>query len=307
MIRLALVLPCYNEEAVLPTSFKRLATLFDELIAEGRIAKDSYMQFVNDGSCDATWQLIQQQSAQDSRVRGISLSRNSGHQNAILSGMMTVKSMCDAVITIDADLQDDLSAIKRMIEKCEEGYDIVYGVKVSRKADPLLKRLSAQAFYHMQRTMGVDAVYNHADFRLMSSRTLCMLAEYSERNIYLRGMVPMLGLRQTTVDDVISERVAGQSKYNLVRMLSLATNGITSFSTRPIQFILMMGGVFMLVGLIMAAYILWSFFSGHVIVGWTSLMISVWIIGGALMLSLGVVGIYVNLCGGEEASVVSHC
>ncbi|MCF0194708.1 MAG: glycosyltransferase family 2 protein [Bacteroidaceae bacterium] len=291
---LALVLPCYNEEAVLPTSFERLTVLFDTLTAEGCISADSFMTFVNDGSCDRTWELIKEQSARDHRFRGISLARNSGHQNAILSGMMAVRGECDAVITIDADLQDDLAAIRTMVEHFEKGSDIVYGVKVSRKADPLLKRISAQSFYKMQSAMGVNAVYNHADFRLMSRRAVDMLADYPERNIYLRGIVPTLGLRQTTVDDVISERTAGESKYNLVRMLTLATNGITAFSTRPIQLILMMGGVFLFLGLLMAVYILGSFFSGHTTTGWTSIMMSIWIIGGAIMLSLGMVGVYIG-------------
>ena len=251
------------------------------------------MLFVDDGSRDATWSIIEANAKEHTCIRGISLAHNAGHQNAILAGMMTAREECDAVITIDADIQDDLNAISRMVARCEEGYDIVYGVKVSRKADPLLKRLSAQAFYKMQTTMGVKAVYNHADFRLMSRRALNFLATYPERNIYLRGMIPMLGLRQTTVDDVISEREAGESKYNLVRMLSLAADGITSFSARPIQLILTMGGIFMLVGVFMAIYILVSYCSGHVIAGWTSLMFSLWIIGGAIMLSLGVVGMYV--------------
>ena len=293
MIRLALVLPCYNEEAVLPLSIPKLQSLFVTLQQTKSISDDSFMLFVDDGSRDATWSIIEANAKEHSNIRGISLAHNSGHQNAILAGMMTARELCDAVITIDADIQDDLNAISRMVELCEEGYDIVYGVKVSRKADPLLKRLSAQAFYKMQNYMGVKAVYNHADFRLMSRRALDFLAAYPERNIYLRGMIPMLGLRQTTVDDVISEREAGKSKYNLMRMLSLAANGIISFSTRPIQLILTMGGIFMLVGITMAIYILASFFSGQALAGWTSLMISLWIIGGAIMLSLGVVGMYV--------------
>ena len=292
-MRLALVLPCYNEEAVLPTSFERLTALFDTLTAEGVVSADSFMTFVNDGSGDRTWELIREQAARDRRFRGISLARNSGHQNAILSGMMAVRDECDAVITIDADLQDDLAAIRTMVEHFKQGSDIVYGVKVSRKADPLLKRLSAQSFYKMQSAMGVNAVYNHADFRLMSRRAVDMLADYPERNIYLRGIVPTLGLRQTTVDDVISERAAGESKYNLVRMLTLATNGITAFSTKPIVYIIYLGVAFQIVGIIMAIYVLVSFFQHYSVSGWASIMLSMWLIGGSLMLSVGILGIYI--------------
>ena len=294
MVCLGLVLPCYNEEAVLPTSFERLAQLFDELVAEGRISPDSFMTFVNDGSKDNTWEIIKRQAEKDSRVRGISLARNSGHQNAILSGMMAVREECDAVITIDADLQDDLAAIARMVEAFEQGYDIVYGVKVSRQADPLAKRVSAQAFYKMQHVMGIEAVYNHADFRLMSRRAIDMLAQYPERNLYLRGIVPTLGLKQTTVEEVIRERPAGETKSNHMRILTRATNGITAFSTCPIQLILLIGIIFLVVGLTMAVYILGSFFCGHAIAGWTSIMISIWIVGGATMISMGIVGIYIG-------------
>ena len=232
MIKLATVSPCYNEEDVLRHSAERLTALFERMIADGLISPDSMMVFVNDGSRDRTWQIISELHASNKYVRGINLARNVGHQNAIMAGMMTARQWADAVITIDADLQDDIECIPQMVRHFAEGHDIVYGVKVSRTADPLMKRMSAQAFYKLQKSMGVESVYNHADFRLMSKRALDMLAGYDERNVYLRGLIPMIGLPSTTVDDAISEREAGVSKYTLKKMLNLAVDGITSFSTR---------------------------------------------------------------------------
>ena len=209
MIRLATVSPCYNEEEVLRHSVERLTALFDRMISEGLISQDSIMVFVNDGSHDSTWQIIEELHRENSFVKGINLARNVGHQNAIMAGMMTAKDWADAVVTIDADLQDDIECIPQMVKLFEEGNEIIYGVKTSRKADPLMKRLTAQAFYKLQSTMGVESVYNHADFRLMSHRALQMLSGFGERNLYLRGLIPMIGLPSTTVDDVISEREAG--------------------------------------------------------------------------------------------------
>ena len=241
MIRLATVSPCYNEEEVLRRSVERLTALFERMTGEGLISSDSMMVFVNDGSRDRTWQIIRELHEENKYVRGINLARNVGHQNAIMAGMMTAREWADAVVTIDADLQDDIECIPQMVRHFEEGNDIVYGVKVSRDADPVMKRLSAQAFYKLQASMGVESVFNHADFRLMSRRALDMLAGYDERNIYLRGLIPMIGLRSTTVDDVISEREAGKSKYTLRKMLHLAVDGITSFSNRPMQAIFYLG------------------------------------------------------------------
>ena len=207
MITLATVSPCYNEEEVLEMSVQRLTTLFERMIKEGKISPESVMVFVNDGSRDKTWELIQKLHKENHFVRGINLSRNVGHQNAIMAGMVTAREWADAVVTIDADLQDDIEVIPRMVDDFEKGYEIVYGVKVSRQADPLMKRLSAQAFYKLQNKMGVESVFNHADFRLMSRRAIEMLMEYKEKNLYLRGLIPMIGLSTTTEDDVISERV----------------------------------------------------------------------------------------------------
>ena len=255
MIRLATVSPCYNEEEVLEHSVERLTALFDQMVAEGKISADSFMLFVNDGSRDRTWTLIEQLHRENKYVKGMDLARNVGHQRAILAGMMKAKEMADAVVTIDADLQDDLAAIPKMVDHFKAGYDVVYGVKVSREADPVMKRMSAQAFYKLQRKMGVESVFNHADFRLMSRRALEMLSEYKERNIYLRGMIPMIGLPSTTVDDVISEREAGASKYTLKKMLNLAMDGITSFSVKPMYYILGLGILFLLTSVGIGIYV----------------------------------------------------
>jgi glycosyltransferase involved in cell wall biosynthesis len=294
MIRLATVSPCYNEEEVLDSSAERLTELFQKMIAAGKITSDSKMVFVNDGSTDRTWDIINRLHDSNSLVRGIDLAHNSGHQNAIMAGMMTAKEWADAVITIDADLQDDLNALEKMVDYCNEGYDIVYGVKVSRKADPLLKRFSAETFYKLQSSMGVKSVFNHADFRLMSKRALDMLQGYGERNLYLRGLIPMIGLKSTTVDDVIKERKAGKSKYSLKKMLNLALDGITSFSVRPIYGIIYLGLFFVLISLVIGVYVVHALFCGTAVPGWSSLMLSVWFTGGMIMIAIGMVGIYIG-------------
>lgn len=294
MIRLATVSPCYNEEEVLDSSAERLTELFQKMIAAGKITSDSKMVFVNDGSTDRTWDIINRLHDSNSLVRGIDLAHNVGHQNAIMAGMMTAKEWADAVITIDADLQDDLGALEKMVDYCNEGYDIVYGVKVSRKADPLLKRFSAETFYKLQSSMGVKSVFNHADFRLMSKRALDMLQGYGERNLYLRGLIPMIGLKSTTVDDVIKERKAGKSKYSLKKMLNLALDGITSFSVRPIYGIIYLGLFFVLISLVIGVYVVHALFCGTAVPGWSSLMLSVWFTGGMIMIAIGMVGIYIG-------------
>lgn len=249
MIKLAIVSPCYNEEEVLDLSVKRLNILFNKMEADGLISPDSFVLFVNDGSRDASWEIITRIHASNPRFKGLNLARNVGHQNAIMAGMMTAKNLADAVITIDADLQDDIEAIPRMVESFINGYDVVYGVKVERQADPILKRLSAQAFYRLQEKMGVKAIYNHADFRLLSRRVLNELSHYREKNLYLRGIIPQIGFPSTTVDDVIAPRAAGKSKYSLNKMLSLALDGITSFSVKPLYAILYLGLAFVLISL----------------------------------------------------------
>jgi len=294
MIKIAIVCPCYNEEEVLRQSAQRLTTLFHDLIDERKISGDSFVMFVNDGSHDDTWRLIEELHRENPLVKGLNLARNVGHQSAIMAGMMTAKDMADGVITIDADLQDDLKAIPKMIDSYRQGYDIVYGVKVSRTADPLLKRMSATAFYRLQAKMGVECVYNHADFRFMSRRALEMLSEYKERNIYLRGLIPTIGLPSTTVDDVISERTAGQSKYTLGKMLSLAIDGITSFSIKPIFLVLYIGLFFLLVSLGIAVYVARALIVGTAEHGWSSILLSIYLVGGIIMLCIGIIGIYVG-------------
>ena len=294
MIKLATVSPCYNEEEVLRHSVERLTNLFERMIADGLISSDSMMVFVNDGSRDQTWQLIKELYAENKYVRGINMSRNVGHQNAIMAGMMTARHWADAVVTLDADLQDDIECIPQMVRQFKEGSDIVYGVKVSRQADPMMKRLSAQAFYKLQSSMGVESVYNHADFRLMSRRALDMLATYKEHNLYLRGLIPQIGLQTSTVDDVISERYAGQSKYTLSKMLGLAMNGITAFSVKPLYIIFDIGLLFLVVAFGIAVYVAYSLITGAAVQGWASIMLSIWLVGGLILMSMGVIGNYIG-------------
>lgn len=294
MIKLAIVSPCYNEEEVLEQSAARLSDLFDDLIAKEKISADSFVLFVNDGSKDSTWNIIKRLHETNTYIKGMNLARNVGHQNAIMAGMMTAKDWSDAVITIDADLQDDLNAIEEMIDAYDEGYDVVYGVKVSRQADPMLKRLSALAFYKLQRQMEVEAIYNHADFRFLSRRVLEQLSQYKERNLYLRGIIPLLGFPSTTVDDVISERTAGTSKYTLKKMFSLALDGITSFSVKPIYSIVYLGLVFIFISILIGVYVLYALISGTAAHGWASLMLSIWFVGGVVLMSIGAVGLYIG-------------
>ena len=294
MIRLATVSPCYNEEEVLRHSVERLTALFERMISEGLISADSMMVFVNDGSRDRTWQMIRELHDENKYVRGINMSRNVGHQNAIMAGMMTAREWADAVITIDADLQDDIECIPQMVRHFEAGNDIVYGVKVSREADPPMKKFTAQAFYKLQSSMGVESVYNHADFRLMSRRALDMLADYKEHNLYLRGLIPQIGLQHATVDDVISERYAGQSKYTLGKMLRLALNGITAFSVKPLFLIFNMGIVFLIIAFCIGIYVVHALIVGTAVPGWSSLILSIWLVGGFILISLGIVGTYLG-------------
>ena len=294
MIKLATVSPCYNEEAVLYHTVERLTELFEHMIADGLISNDSMMVFVNDGSRDRTWQVMSELHCSNKYVRGINLAHNVGHQNAIMAGMMTARKWADAVITIDADLQDDIECIPQMVRHFQQGNDIVYGVKVSRQADPFMKRLSAQAFYKIQKSMGVESVYNHADFRLMSKRALDMLAGYGERNIYLRGLIPMIGLPSTTVDDVIGEREAGTSKYTLKKMLHLAADGITSFSTRPMHLIFALGWLFLTIAFFIGIYVVHALVTGSAVPGWSSLILSIWIVGGFILISIGITGMYIG-------------
>jgi glycosyltransferase involved in cell wall biosynthesis len=264
------------------------------MIAERLISDDSVMVFVNDGSRDRTWEIIRELHEKNKYVRGINLSRNVGHQNAIFAGMMTAREWVDAVITLDADLQDDIECIPQMVRHFQEGYDIVYGVKVSREGDPLMKRMTAQAFYRMQSKMGVESIYNHADFRLMSRRSLDMLSTYKEHNLYLRGLIPQIGLPSTTVDDVISERYAGTSKYTLSKMMGLALNGITAFSVKPLYAIFNIGVLFLVVAFGIGIYVAYALLTGKAVQGWASLILSVWLVGGFVLTALGIIGTYIG-------------
>jgi glycosyltransferase involved in cell wall biosynthesis len=250
--------------------------------------------FVNDGSKDKTWELIKHFHDTNPFVRGIDLANNVGHQNAIMAGMMTAKEWVEGVITIDADLQDDINAIEAMIENYEQGYDIVYGVKVSRTADPVLKRFTAQVFYKLQQNMGIEMVFNHADFRFMSKKALDILESYKERNLYLRGIIPMIGLNTTTVEDVISERTAGTSKYTVKKMLHLALDGITSFSIKPIYNIVYLGIFFIFISFCIGIYVIHAIVTGTSVPGWSSLILSIWFVGGFILICIGIIGVYIG-------------
>jgi len=292
--RLVIVSPCYNEEAILAYSARELTQLLECLISSHKILPTSHVLYVNDGSRDRTWEMIEELHQENTFIDGLCLAGNVGSELAVMAGLMTAKEEADVVVSIDADLQDDLGAIEEMIDRYLEGYDIVYGVKKSRQADPFLKRTTAQAFYRLQQSMGIRMVYNHTNFRLMSRRALEALSRYPERNLYLRGIIPMLGYPSTTVDDIIRERVAGESKYNYRKLLFLAVDGITSFTTRPISWIVGMGFFCLLISILMAVYVLVSYIEHLAVPGWASLMLSLWFIGSMLLLSLGVVGQYIG-------------
>lgn len=292
--RLTIVSPCYNEEATLPHSASELSAFLERMISLGKVTPESRILFVNDGSQDQTWPIIKELHRTCPYVDGLSLAGNVGSELAIMAGMMQAREYSDAVVTIDSDLQDDLDAVEEMLDRLAEGYDIVYGVKVSRTADPFLKRTTAQAFYRLQQAMGIRMIYNHTNFRLMSRRALEALALYPERNLYLRGIIPQLGFPATTVDDVIRERETGTSKYNYRKLLLLAVDGITSFSTRPISWIIGMGLAFLLISVCMAVYVVVSYVEHLSVPGWASLMLSLWFIGSILLLSIGVIGQYIG-------------
>lgn len=294
MIKLGIVSPCYNEHDVLEESARRLGVLFKELINKGKISEDSFVMYVNDGSKDDTWNIIERLHLTLPYVNGINLAHNVGHQNALMAGMMHAKNLCDGIITIDCDLQDDLKAIEKMLDHYKDGNDIVYGVKVSRQADSFMKKITAQTFYNLQASMGVNAVYNHADFRFMSKRALDALEQFPERNLYLRGMIPMIGFKSATVDDVISERIAGESKYTLQKMIRLASDGITSFSSKPMTLMLSIGVFMLLISVGIAIYVIISLSLGHYVPGWSSIMLSIWFIGSVITIGLGIIGSYIG-------------
>ncbi len=295
MDRLAIVVPCYNEEEVLHIAAEAFRGVLDDLVKKQKIAEDSFVLFVNDGSKDKTWELIEEEHAvHPVQIRGVKLAGNVGHQFALTAGLLTAKDMCDITVSIDADLQDDIGAIEEMVDKFHEGNDIVYGVRSDRKSDTFFKRFTAQSFYKLMAGMGVKTVYNHADFRLMSKRALEHFAQYGESNLFLRGIVPTIGYQTACVYYERKERVAGESKYPLKKMLALAFNGITSFSIKPISLITWLGVIIIIGSVFAAIYALISYFTGNVVQGWTSLILSIWFIGGVQLLAIGMVGQYIG-------------
>lgn len=291
---LYLVIPCYNEEEVLPETVKRLTEKMNGMISEELISEKSRITLVNDGSKDRTWEIIEEMHRENPLVCGVKLSRNKGHQNALLAGLMTVKEHCDMAISLDADLQDDIDAIDRFVEKYYEGCDVVYGVRSSRDTDTFFKKTTAQGFYKVMKLLGVDIVYNHADYRLMSRRALDELEHFKEVNLFLRGIVPLIGFRSDTVEYERHERFAGESKYPLKKMLAFAFDGITSFSIKPIRMISTLGAIIFGVSLLMLLYFLIIYFLGKTVAGWATIVISIWAIGGLQLLAIGIIGEYIG-------------
>lgn len=291
---LYIVVPCYNEEEVLAETSKRLNEKMRSLQEKNLITDDSRIMFVDDGSSDKTWGIISELVRTDKIFSGVKLSKNKGHQNALLAGLMTAKQYADCVISMDADLQDDINAIDEFIEKYNAGNDVVYGVRSSRQTDSAFKRVTAQGFYKLMKLLGVDIVYNHADYRLMSKRALDALEKYDEVNLFLRGIVPLIGFSWDTVEYERHERFAGKSKYPLKKMLSFAFDGITSFSIRPIRLITSLGFLIFLASLVSVIVLLILKLTGSTVQGWTTLMASIWMIGGIQLLSLGVIGEYIG-------------
>ena len=289
-----MVIPCYNEEEVLPETARQLLEKMQSLMTAGKITEKSRIVFVNDGSKDRTWELIQKFHAENPIYQGISLSRNRGHQNALLAGLMTVKKHCDMTISLDADLQDDIGVMEEMIDRYHEGCDIVYGVRSQRKTDSFFKKVTAQGFYKFMSAMGAKTVYNHADYRLMSARALQQLSHYEERNLFLRGIAPLIGYQTASVYYARKERFAGESKYPLKKMLAFALDGITSFSIKPIRMITTCGFLIFAISILMLLYFLVVHFMGRTVHGWTSTIVSIWAIGGLQLLAIGIVGEYIG-------------
>ncbi len=294
MQKLYLVIPCYNEEEVLPETSKQLRAKMETLMAAGKISKESRIVFVNDGSKDRTWEIIESLHKENPLFQGIKLSRNKGHQNALLAGLMTVKEHCDMAISMDADLQDDIDAIDGMLEKYAEGCDIVYGVRNARDTDTAFKRKTAEGYYKVMGLLGADIVYNHADYRLMSKRALDGLEQFKEVNLFLRGVVPMIGYKSDKVYYARKERFAGESKYPLKKMLAFAWEGLTSLSVKPIRMIMTLGSAIFLVSIAMLIYSLVRHAMGATLVGWTSTVVSIWAIGGLQLLAIGIIGEYIG-------------
>ncbi len=294
MTKLYLAIPCYNEEDVLWDSAEKLLNKYYDMMADNIITPDSRIVFIDDGSKDKTWEIIQDLHGQNSIFQGIKLSRNRGHQNALLAGMMTLKDKADAVISIDADLQDDINVFDSMVKDFENGCDVVYGVRSKRATDTFFKRFTAEVFYKILNKMGAKVIFNHADFRLMSRRALEAFSLYRETNIFLRGMVPLIGYKSSVVKYERSERLAGESKYPLKKMLALAWEGVTSLSIQPIRVITWLGLIIFIISIIMVIYSLISFFTGAAVSGWASTLCSIWALGGLQLLAIGIIGEYIG-------------
>lgn len=292
--RLAIVIPCYNEEAVLNISIPILLSVLDKLSAKSLAASDSYLLLCNDGSRDRTWQITEELHLADARVKGISLAHNRGQQNALLAGLMTARENCDAAITIDVDLQDSPDCIAEMMRLFLQGNDIVYGVRSDRSTDTWFKRNSARAFYRFQHTLGLETVFDHSEYRLMSRRALDLLAEYPERNLFLRGIFPHIGLKSAIVRYPRTRRIAGETKYPLGKMISTSIDGITSFTAKPMRLIFIVGFVLLLIDIVIAVWIFGSYFTGRAISGWSSIMLSIWFLGSLILMALGIIGEYIG-------------
>ena len=291
---LYLVIPCYNEEEVLPITQKALKEKMDNLIKNKKISKDSKVMFVNDGSKDKTWELIEEYHKEDPLFVGVKLSRNKGHQNALLAGLMTAKKYADITISMDADLQDDINVIDKMIAENNAGSEIVYGVRSSRKKDSWFKRFTAESFYKLMNAMGVEVVFNHADCRLMSKRVLDELEHFEEANLFLRGLIPLLGFKTSIATYERNERAAGESKYPLKKMLSFAWDGITSFSVKPLKMITTLGFIMLFISVVMIIYTIIVKILGNTVDGWAFIMLSIWFIGGVQLVSVGLIGEYIG-------------
>lgn len=292
-LKTAIIVPCYNEEGVVDDSIPTLTGLIEHLISKGKISTDSSIICVDDGSNDRTWDIIEDLSSASNHITGIKLSRNVGHQNAILAGL-SVSVDYDITITIDIDLQDDISIIERMIDSYNEGCEIVYGVRQSRKDDSFFKKQSANIFYNLMKNSGTDVIPNHADFRLMSHRAVLSLLDFRERNLFLRGIVPLIGFKSDIIYYDRKPRLKGRSKYPTVKMIGFAIEGITSFSVRPIRMIFTVGVIFLMITLSVSVYVLISILQGKTYPGWASIMLSIWFIGSLLLISLGIIGEYVS-------------
>lgn len=287
-------MPCFNEEEVLPQTNRQLRALLDDMIDKSLVGQGSYILYVNDGSRDRTWPLIEEYCAGDDHVRGLKLAGNVGHQNALMAGLDTARADADVTVSIDADLQDDIHVIPEMMQKFDDGCDIVYGVRRKRSTDTFFKRTTAQMFYRFMTSMGVKSVYNHADFRLMSRRAVNALCQYEERNLFLRGLVPLLGYKTDSVYYDRLERQAGESKYPLSKMLSFAIDGVTSFSVKPLRLIFDLGLIFLLISLGILIYVIVALCQGRGVQGWASLMLSIWFVGGCVLICLSIIAAYIG-------------